>query len=38
MYEFQEQLKYITGMDAVSLQPAAGAHGEFRHADSKKIF
>lgn len=29
MFELQEQLKEITGMDAVSLQPAAGAHGEF---------
>ena len=29
MYKLQEALKTITGMDAVSLQPAAGAHGEF---------
>ncbi len=29
MYELQETLSIITGMDAVSLQPAAGAHGEF---------
>ena len=29
MYELQEDLKVITGMDAVSLQPAAGAHGEW---------
>jgi glycine dehydrogenase subunit 2 len=28
MYELQELLAAITGMDAVSLQPAAGAHGE----------
>lgn len=28
MYELQEQLRIITGMDAVSLQPAAGAQGE----------
>ncbi len=28
MYELQEYLATITGMDAVSLQPAAGAHGE----------
>ncbi len=28
MYELQELLKEITGMGAVSLQPAAGAHGE----------
>ncbi|MGN0017544.1 MAG: aminomethyl-transferring glycine dehydrogenase subunit GcvPB [Candidatus Gastranaerophilaceae bacterium] len=29
MYNLQESLKTITGMDAISLQPAAGAHGEF---------
>ncbi|MDO9538094.1 MAG: aminomethyl-transferring glycine dehydrogenase subunit GcvPB [Thermoplasmata archaeon] len=29
MYELQEMLASITGMKAVSLQPAAGAHGEF---------
>ncbi len=28
MYELQEYLAEITGMDAVTLQPAAGAHGE----------
>ena len=28
MYNLQESLKEITGMDAISLQPAAGAHGE----------
>ncbi len=28
MYNLQEALKVITGMDAVTLQPAAGAHGE----------
>lgn len=28
MYKLQEALKTITGMDALSLQPAAGAHGE----------
>ena len=28
MYNLQEKLKYITGMDALTLQPAAGAHGE----------
>lgn len=28
MYKLQESLKKITGMDAVTLQPAAGAHGE----------
>ena len=28
MYKLQEKLKKITGMDAVTLQPAAGAHGE----------
>ena len=29
MFELQEYLKEISGMDHVSLQPAAGAHGEF---------
>lgn len=29
MYELQECLKEISGFAAVSLQPAAGAHGEF---------
>ncbi len=29
MYQLQELLKEITGMHSVSLQPAAGAHGEF---------
>ncbi len=29
MYELQEVLKEISGFAAVSLQPAAGAHGEF---------
>jgi glycine dehydrogenase subunit 2 len=28
MYELAEYLKEISGLDAVSLQPAAGAHGE----------
>lgn len=28
MYKLQEALKVVTGMDAVTLQPAAGAHGE----------
>ncbi len=28
MYNLQEASKYLTGMDAVTLQPAAGAHGE----------
>jgi glycine dehydrogenase subunit 2 len=28
IYNLQEQLKEITGMDNASLQPAAGAHGE----------
>ncbi len=28
MYEMQEFIKAITGFDAVTLQPAAGAHGE----------
>ncbi len=29
LYNLQEELKEITGMDQVSLQPAAGAHGEW---------
>ena len=28
MHKLQEALKTVTGMDAVTLQPAAGAHGE----------
>lgn len=28
MYQVQENIKEISGMDAVTLQPAAGAHGE----------
>lgn len=28
LHELQESLREISGMDAVSLQPAAGAHGE----------
>jgi glycine dehydrogenase subunit 2 len=29
MYELEQALCKISGMDAVTLQPAAGAHGEF---------
>ena len=29
MYELGEMLKEIVGLDAVTLQPSAGAHGEF---------
>lgn len=29
MYDLQEHLEEITGMDEVTLQPAAGAHGEW---------
>ncbi|MGE5591294.1 MAG: aminomethyl-transferring glycine dehydrogenase subunit GcvPB [Bacillota bacterium] len=29
MYELEQDLAEITGMDRVTLQPAAGAHGEF---------
>ena len=32
MYNLQEYLKLISGMDAVTLQPAAGAGGEFTGA------
>lgn len=28
MFKLQEALKEVTGMDAITLQPAAGAHGE----------
>ena len=28
MWELEETLKAITGMPGVTLQPAAGAHGE----------
>ena len=46
LYSLQEMLAEISGLDAVSLQPAAGAHGEmtalfvaaayFRDTDSKR--
>ena len=29
MFKLQDALKTLTGMDYVTLQPAAGAHGEF---------
>lgn len=29
MYDLSESLKKITGMDAITLEPAAGAHGEY---------
>ena len=29
IHSLQEELKEITGMDEVTLQPAAGAHGEW---------
>src|ERR1043166_2676741 len=29
MYELQEMLKEVTGMQAVALSPMAGAHGAF---------
>ena len=29
LFDFQEKLAYLTGMDYISLQPAAGAHGEY---------
>jgi len=38
IYELQEQLKTITGFDAVSLQPAAGAHAEFAGLKIIKAF
>ncbi len=41
MFELEQYLSQITGMDATTLQPAAGAHGEFTgmlliHAFHKK--
>lgn len=38
MYELQEDLKIITGMDALSLQPAAGAQGEWAGLMIMKLF
>jgi len=29
LYELQEMLKEVTGMQGVALSPMAGAHGEF---------
>lgn len=29
MFQLQEALKVVSGMDAITLQPAAGAHGEY---------
>ena len=29
MYDLEQALKIITGMDAITMQPCAGAHGEF---------
>ncbi len=29
LYELKQKLAYLTGMDEFSLQPAAGAHGEY---------
>ena len=29
MYDLEQALKIITGMEAITLQPCAGAHGEF---------
>ena len=38
MYELQEMLKEVTGMQAVSLTPAAGAQGEFAGVAMIKAF
>ncbi|WP_034552582.1 aminomethyl-transferring glycine dehydrogenase subunit GcvPB [Carnobacterium funditum] len=38
MYELQEDLKVITGMGAISLQPAAGAQGEWTGLMIMKLF
>ena len=38
MYKLQEALKKITGMAAITLQPAAGAHGELTGMKIKKKY
>lgn len=38
MYELQEYLKEISGLAAISLQPAAGAHGEFTGVKIMKAY
>ena len=38
IYKFEELLKEITGLDAWTLQPAAGAHGEFTGALLAKAY
>ena len=38
MYELSEKLAEISGMDQVSLQPAAGAHGELTGLNDYKGF
>jgi len=38
LYKFEENLKEITGFDAFTLQPAAGAHGEFAGALIAKAY
>lgn len=38
MFELQEYLKEISGLAAISLQPAAGAHGEFTGVKIMKAY
>src|SRR3990167_1686316 len=38
LYDFEQMLKSISGMSAFTLQPAAGAHGENRHADNPRLY
>ena len=38
MYDLQEHLIEITGMDDLTLQPAAGAHGEWTALNDDSCF
>ena len=38
LYKFEETLKAVTGFEAFTLQPAAGAHGEFAGALIAKAY
>ena len=37
LYDLSEHLEEITGMDEVTLQPAAGAHGEWTYDDDPRL-
>ena len=37
MYDAAKSLAEITGMDEISLEPAAGAHGEYEFAGNKEV-